>query len=129
MVLDLKDALVGIDHPEVDHGVNPGGDVIAGDDVLGWDVHGDGPEVHLDHLVHHRQQDEQPWSLRPSLDAPEPEDDAPLVLLDYLDGAKYQRDDDDRDANQRYRLEPYPDRLQQFESHKIMLRFGLGGPR
>ena len=35
VVLDLDDAPVGIDDPEVDNGVDAGGDVVAGNDVLG----------------------------------------------------------------------------------------------
>ena len=67
MVLHLDDAPVGIDHPEVDDGVYPRGDVVAGYDVLGWDVHGYGPEVDLDHPVDERQEEEEPRSLGPSL--------------------------------------------------------------
>jgi hypothetical protein len=100
VVLDLKHALVGIDHPEVDHGVHPGGDVVAGDDVLGRDVQGDDPEVHLHHLVHAREQDEEARPLGPSPDAPQAEDDAPLVLLDDLDGADQDPGDEDDDYHQ-----------------------------
>src|SRR3712207_8811937 len=45
----FKHALVGIHHPEVDHSIHAGWHVVAGYDVLGGDVHRDGPEVHLDH--------------------------------------------------------------------------------
>jgi hypothetical protein len=52
MVLDLDDAPVGVCDPEVDYGIDARRDVIAGNYVLGWDVHGYGSKVYLDHLVH-----------------------------------------------------------------------------
>src|SRR5215211_1052942 len=113
MVLYLYDALVGVHDPKVDHCGHAGGDVVAGYDLLGWYVHGDGPQVHLDHLVHYRNQDKEPGSLGSSLDASQLEDDASLVLLDYLDGADYDGDDEYRDDHQRNSRETYPNRLQQ----------------
>src|SRR5215211_7917076 len=91
MVFDLDHALVGVDYSEVDHGVDPGGDVIAGYDVLGRDVHGHGPQIDLDHPVDQRKEDEEPWTLGSSLDPTEPKDHTPLVLLEDLDGAEQDR--------------------------------------
>ena len=113
MVLDLEDALVGVHHPEVDDGGHSGGDVVAGDDLLRRHLHGDGPQVYLDHPVHDRQEDEEPRSLGPSLYPTDPKDHTPLVLLDYLDGAEYDRDDDYRDDHHHDGRESYPERLQQ----------------
>jgi hypothetical protein len=94
VVLDLDYALVGVCNPEVDYGVDPGRDIVAGYDVLGRDVHGHGPQVYLDHPVDQGIEDEEPWSLGPSLDPAEAEDHTPLVLLDDLDGAEYDRGDE-----------------------------------
>src|SRR5918995_2331952 len=113
MVLYLDDALVRVHHPEVDHCGYARGDVVAGDEILGRDVHGDGPQANLNHPVHHRDQDEQTRPLGSSLYPTEPEDHTPLILLDYLDGA-YQDKQDDR--NHRYQHDgrkPYSDQLQQ----------------
>src|SRR5215216_765978 len=113
MVFDLDHALVGVDYSEVDHGVDPGGDVIAGYDVLGRDVHGHGPQIYLDHPVEQRKEDEEPWTLRSSLDPTEPKDHTPLVLLDDLDGAYYDRDDEYRDDHHYDCRKSYADGLQQ----------------
>src|SRR5829696_10496975 len=91
MVFDLDNALVGIDYSEVDNGVYTGRDVVAGNDVLGRDVHGDGPKVYLDHPVDHGKEDEESWTLGTSLDPAEAEDHTPLVLLDHLYGAEQDR--------------------------------------
>src|SRR5215211_9351480 len=91
VILDLDDAPVGVDYSEVDDGIDPGRDVVAGYDVLGRDVHSYGPQVYLDHPVHERPQEEQSRTLGPALDPAEAEDDTPLVLLDDLDGADYYR--------------------------------------
>jgi hypothetical protein len=107
VVLDLDYALVGVCNPEVDYGVDPGRDIVAGYDVLGRDVHGHGPQVYLDHPVDQGIEDEEPWSLGPSLDPAEAEDHTPLVLLDDLDGTVQDRrhhhyghyQDDEREAH------------------------------
>src|SRR4028119_648107 len=111
MVLDLDDALVGVHHPEVDHRGYAGWDVVAGDDLLGRHLHGDGPEVYLDHPVHERQKDEEPRPLRPSLYPTDPKDHTAFVLLDYLDGAEYDRDDDYRDDHHYDGHQSYPECL------------------
>src|SRR5688572_14402467 len=49
VVLYLEDALVRVDDPEVDDRGHAGGDVVAGDDLLRRHLHGDGPQVYLDH--------------------------------------------------------------------------------
>src|SRR5829696_3882329 len=93
VVLYLDDALVGVHHPEVDHRGHAGGDIVAGDEVLGRDIQGYCPQAHLDHLVHHRDQDEEARSFGSPLHPTEPEDDPPLVLLNYLYGARQDKQD------------------------------------
>ncbi len=51
IVGDLDDGLGGIDDAEHDDGVDLEGNVVAGDDVLRWDLHGLLPEAHADDLV------------------------------------------------------------------------------
>src|SRR5829696_3923445 len=113
VVLYLQDALVGVNHPEVDHRGHSGGNVVAGYDLLGGHLHGYGPQVYLDHPVHERQEDEEPRSLGSSLYPTDPKDHTPLVLLDYLDGAEYYRDDDYRDDHHYDGHQSYSECLQQ----------------
>src|SRR5829696_658033 len=84
VVLDLDDALVRVHHPEVDHRGYAGGDVVAGDEVLGRDIQGDCPQAHLDHLVRYRDQDEEAWALGSPLHPTEPEDDPRSYSLTIL---------------------------------------------
>src|SRR5215218_11337890 len=97
MVFNLDYALVGIDDAEVDYGVDAGRDVVTGNDVLGRDVHGYGPQVYLDHPVDQGKEDEESWTLGTSLDPTEAEDHTPLILLDDLDGAEYDCGDEYRE--------------------------------
>src|SRR5829696_3633128 len=113
VVLYLDDALVGVHHPEVDHRGHAGGDVVAGYEVLRRDIQGDGPQAHLDHPVNRRNQDEEARALGSPLHPTEPEDDAPLVLLDYLDGARQDEQDNRDHRYQHDGHKPYPNRLQQ----------------
>src|SRR5829696_199022 len=108
VVLDLEDALVRVHHPEVDDCCNAGGYVVAGYDLLRGHLHGDCSEVYLDHPVHDRKEDEEPRSLGPPLSPTDPKDHTPLVLLDYLDGAEYDRDDEYRDDHHHDSRNSYP---------------------
>src|SRR5262249_25491014 len=75
-------------------------DVVPGDHVLGWHVHRDGPEAHLDHLVDERDQEDDPRPL--GADEPaEPEDDTPLVLAEHLDRREQEIEDADDARDQR----------------------------
>src|SRR5215213_10817755 len=116
VVLYLNDALVGVHHPEVDHCGHAGGDVVAGDEVLGRDIQGDGPQAHLDHPVNPWNQDEEARALGSPLHPTEPEDDAPLVLLDYLYGARQDEQDNRDHRYQHDGHKPYPNRLQQSQA-------------
>ena len=114
MVLDLQDTLVGIYDPKIDDGGHAGGYVVAGYYLLGRHLHRDCSEVYLDHPVYYRKEDEEPWSFGPSLYPTEPKNHTPLVLLDDLDGAEYDRDDEYRDNDHRHSShQSYPNRLQQ----------------
>src|SRR5215212_3000291 len=102
-ILDLDDALVGIHHPEVDDGGNAGRHVVARYDVLRGHVHRDRPQVHLDHPVHERDEEEEPGAFGPvAINPPEAEHDPPLVLLEDLDGAGQQEQSDDKDDGRDY---------------------------
>src|SRR5215217_9342285 len=117
VVLYLYDALVGVHHPEVDHRGYAGGDIVASDEVLGRNIQGDGPQFDLNHLVHQRDQDEEARSFGSPLHPTEPEDDPPLVLLDYLDGARQDEQDNRNHRYQHYGRKPYSNRLQQAQAH------------
>jgi hypothetical protein len=112
MVFYLDDAAVWIHHAEVDHCGYAHGDIVAGDEVLGRDIQGDGPQAHLDHPVHYRDQDEEARALGSSLHPTEPEDHTPLVLLDYLDGTHQDKQDDRNHRYQHDGHKPYANRLQ-----------------
>ena len=80
-VLDGDDGLHGVDDPEVGDGGDVDADVVAGDDALGLDRHGDDPQ--RDAVQHVDERDDQPepgstFAEHP----PEPEQHALLVLLD-----------------------------------------------
>ena len=76
-----------IDHPEVGDRVDPDGDVVPGDDLLGGHIHRYRAQVDLDHALDERDQQDQAGPAHTG-QPPEPEDDAPLVLLHDLDRAQ-----------------------------------------
>ena len=62
-------------------------DAVLGEDLLGWDVEGDGPEVDgLDGVQAGQDEEEAGTDSSALLDLPQPEYDGPLVLLDLLHG-------------------------------------------
>src|SRR5687767_15435567 len=61
---------------EVGDGIDPDGDVVAGNHLLGRDVHRHRPQVDLPHLLDEGNQQDQARAARPD-QAAEPEDDAP----------------------------------------------------
>jgi hypothetical protein len=66
----------------VDDGVDGHSDAVLGQDLLGWYVEGDGPQVADCHRVHAGGNEEQAGTHRPSpLNATEPKDDCSLVFL------------------------------------------------
>jgi hypothetical protein len=67
--------------------------------------------MHLFHLVHERDQQEEPRAFRAAPDTSQTEDHTPLVLLDYLD----RTNEDDRDYDHHDNgdgRDSYPRRLQ-----------------
>src|SRR5690606_3217299 len=79
IALDLDDGLVGRHHAEIDHRIHADGHVVARDDVLAWDVHGDHPQVDAHHLLQARYDDDQARALDGG-EATQCEDDAALVF-------------------------------------------------
>jgi hypothetical protein len=64
-LLDLHDRVTWVDHLEVRHGVDAGGDVVAGDHVLGRDVEGDTAKVDAHELIDDGDQQDEPRALLP----------------------------------------------------------------
>ena len=62
-VLDLDNRLLWIEYAEVQHGVDLDRDVIAGDHVLRRDVEHHGAQVDANHLLNHRNQQNQARAL------------------------------------------------------------------
>ena len=90
----LHDGLDGIDHPEVDHGIDLDRHIVPGDHVLGIHIHGHQPHAHLDHLVHDGNEDDQPRPL--GLDHPaEAENDPPFVFVENTKRCGQEQDDQD----------------------------------
>ena len=63
VVGDLDDGLDGVDDAEGDDGVDLEGDVVAGDDVLGWDLHGLLTEGDADDLVERAEDEDDTGTL------------------------------------------------------------------
>ena len=84
-VRHLDDGLAGIDDAEVDHRVHLHRHVVARDDVLLGDVEHDDAQVHLAHLLHDREHDDDARALDAG-EAPEREHHAALVLVQHLAG-------------------------------------------
>src|SRR5262249_60510266 len=95
---DLDDGLAGIDDAEVNDGVHFDGDVVARDHILLRHAEHDDPQVHLAHALHDRIDEHQARSL----DAPEAsqrEHHGALVLVQHVDGAEEQHDDEYEDSD------------------------------
>ncbi len=111
VVLHVDGRLDRVDHPEVDHRVDPHGHVVLGDPVLRRDRHRHDLHVDLLHPVADRPDHGQPGAARQAQHLPEPEDDALLVLLHDLKRAaggdkpgRDEYDQDDHQDNHRQRL-------------------------
>ncbi len=83
-VLDLDDRRFGVDDPEVGDGVDAGGDVVLGDDLLRWDVERDRAQVDLDDPVDDRDQEDDAGASRLE-QASESEQNAAFVLAEDSD--------------------------------------------
>ena len=80
-VLDRHDRLHRVDDPVVGDRRDVDADVVAGDDALGLDRHGDDPQ--RDPVQHVDDRDDQPQAGSAFTDHPaQPEQDALLVLFD-----------------------------------------------
>ncbi len=79
-VVHSDDGLDGVVDPEVDDGVDLQGDVVGRDRRLRGNVDDFDPEVHLDDPVDCGNAEDQARSLGLRTDAPETEEDRPLVL-------------------------------------------------
>ena len=84
VVLNFGDRPVGVDDPEVTDRVDARGHVVAGDHFLGRDVERDRAQVHADHAVDDRDEQDQARPLQRH-QTPEPEDDPALVLTKDAD--------------------------------------------
>ena len=103
VVLHVHRGLDRVDHPEVDHRVDPDTHVVPGDAVLGG--HGHGHDLHVDllHAIADGADDVQSRAPHFRQHAPEAVDDAFFVLLDHADappgggqaGDDQEHDDDD----------------------------------
>ena len=82
VVLDVDGDPYRIAHVEVDDGVDPDGDVVAGDAVLGGHGHRDDLHAHLLQAISQRHQQHESGSAHTVLYPAEPEDDAALELFD-----------------------------------------------
>ena len=73
----------GIEHLVVDHSVHGDGDTVLGQDLLGRDIEGDSPQVHLDDGVYAGDDGEQAGTHRASLlNLAKPEDHSSLIFLE-----------------------------------------------
>ena len=60
VVLDVEHGVVGVDHPEVQNGVDLHRHVVPRDQILRRHVHDDRTQVDADHLLQQRDDDDQP---------------------------------------------------------------------
>ena len=89
-VLDPDHGMLRIDHAIVDHRVDLHRDIVLGDDVLARHVEDADAEVDPDHLLDHRDDQDQARSFH-FPEAAELEDDRALVLPDHLERCSDQR--------------------------------------
>ncbi|MNV30816.1 hypothetical protein D3C71_1220980 [compost metagenome] len=88
-VFDLNDRLLRVKNPEVEHCVNLHRDVVAGNHILCRHIEHHGAQIHANHLLHHRNQQNQSRPLDPPK-APELEHHPALVFAQNPDGREHQ---------------------------------------
>ena len=88
VVLDGDDRLRGVLDHEEDDAIHLDRDVVAGDDLLMWDVEGEQAGVDKPNLVEHRKHQHHPGALQPVVFA-ETKDDAALPLGGDADDAAH----------------------------------------
>src|SRR4030088_2294747 len=96
--------MVGVDDQEVDNGVDLDGAVVVGDDPLRWPLQGDRPQIDLDQPVDAEGDDQTQARTFEIHQPPQPEQNAPLVLVDDADRraqANQENENDDAENDQR----------------------------
>ncbi|MOA27403.1 hypothetical protein D3C78_1482800 [compost metagenome] len=91
-ILDLDDRLLRIEHAEIQHRVDLDRHVVAGDHVLRRHVQHHGAQIDPDHLLDHRNQQDQAGTLDLP-EAPELEHHPALVLAQDAERRPRQCDD------------------------------------
>ena len=83
-ILDPYNRTLRVDHPEIQHGIDPHGHVIFRDNVLAWHVQRNNAQIHAGYLLDTWDYDDQ---ARPfdTLKAPQEENHATLVFRQNLD--------------------------------------------
>src|SRR5512145_2572242 len=95
-VFHLDDRLGRVDHAEVHHRVHLHRHVVARDHILRWHVHGYRAQVHLDHLLYARDDDDPAGALHLP-EAAELEHHAAFVLAQDADRVEQRGDDEYED--------------------------------
>src|SRR4029453_12106273 len=83
-------------------------DVVAGNDVLGWNVHDDGAEADADHSIDGPENEDDARSLRRLEQFSQPENDSAFVFIQDLDGIQEPERDDDGDDEKGRDQHGYP---------------------
>src|ERR1035437_6749817 len=102
VVGDLDDGFDRIDDAQGDDGVDLEGDVVAGDDVLRWNLHGFLAEADADDGVHRAEDEDDAGTGGVVADAAETEDDGAFVLFEDLDGIENVKQDDGGSDEERH---------------------------
>jgi len=79
VIFDFYHGLVGIYDAKVDDRIELDGDVVTCNHILRWNLQGYGPQADPEQLVHARDDEDNPWPLRPDQSS-QAEDHAPLIF-------------------------------------------------
>src|SRR6187402_412367 len=90
-----------IDHPQRQDGVDLERNVVAGDDILRWDLHRFLPETHTHDLVERTEDEDDTGAGGVLADAAQTEDNGPLILFQNLDGVDQVKRNDDAGDQER----------------------------
>ena len=96
-IFDLDDGLLRIEHAEIQHRVNLNRNVVAGNHILRRHIENHGAQVDPNHLLHHRNQQDQPWAF----DLPETPELEYHPALVFTQDAKRRSGQDDHQQQQR----------------------------
>ncbi|EKD33755.1 MAG: 23S rRNA methylase [uncultured bacterium] len=100
-MLDLDDRLFRIDHPEIEHRIDPHRDVIPGDHILGRDIQGHHPQIDPEGALNTGHDNSQAGHFHP-LKPAEKEDHQSLILGHNFERERYQPD---QQSHQRHILQ------------------------